>query len=118
MLHAAHASALHWSRVGSELNKARADLLLGQVHAVLGNGSMAMFYARRSYEYITSHDSPDWEIAFAHAVLARSAYAAKDMSLHAEYYAGAKELGDAIVDARERDVFQRTFIQLPRPWRH
>jgi hypothetical protein len=47
MLHLSHASALHWSRVGNEPNKMRADMLLAHVHALLGNDPLALSYARR-----------------------------------------------------------------------
>ena len=115
MLNAAHASAFHWSRVGSATNKARADMLLGQVHALLGNGSLALTYARRSHEYITSHESPDWEIALAHAVLAHAAYAAQDASLYASHYALATNFGNAISDGGDKEIFDRIFNQLPAP---
>jgi len=115
MINGAHAAAYHWSKVGSELNKARAEMLLGLVHALVGNGSLAMLYARRSFEYISSHESPDWEIALAHAVLALAADAAEDRSLHAEHYALAKAAGDAIADSGDKEIFDRVFTQLPAP---
>ena len=41
MLDAAHASAWHWSAIGTELNRMRATMLLAEVHAVLGHGVSA-----------------------------------------------------------------------------
>ena len=115
MLHAAHASAFHWSRVGSELNKARADMLLGLVHALLGNGPLAMTHARRSFEYISAHESPDWEFALAHAVLANAAHAAGETALYVTQYALARSSGDAIADSGDKEIFERIFVQLPTP---
>ena len=115
MLHAAHASALHWSRVGGESNRARADMLLGQVHALLGHGALALRYARRSHEYILAHASPGWEIAFSHAVLANAAHAAHEVSLYEAEYSLAKRLGADITDAGEKEIFGRTFARLPAP---
>jgi len=69
MVHAAHAATLHWSRVGTELHQARAAMLLGQVHALVG--------------------TPGWELAFAHAVLANAAAANDERSLHNTHYARA-----------------------------
>ena len=73
MLNAAHAAAFHWRQVGNELNRARADMLLGHVHALRGHGDVAMRYADASFRYVTAHESPPWEMAFAHAVLAHAA---------------------------------------------
>jgi hypothetical protein len=115
MLNAAHASAFHWTRVGTELNHARAKMLLGQVHAALGDGKYAMMYAQQSYNYVTTHDSPDWEVAFAHAILAHAAYAAGDSDLHQEHYTRARELGGAIAEPQEQEIFFKTFDRLPEP---
>jgi len=115
MLNAAHASAFHWSRIGSELNKARADMLLGLVHALLGNGPLAMTHARRSFEYISAHESPDWEFALAHAVLANAAHAAGETALYVTQYALARSSGDAIADSGDKEIFERIFVQLPAP---
>lgn len=45
MLNAAHAAALHWGKVGTEIHAARADRLLGHVYALLGHGALAMLCA-------------------------------------------------------------------------
>lgn len=115
MLNAAHASAFHWAIIGTELNQVRAKLLLGEVHALLGNGQTALAYARQNYDYIKSHDQPDWEVAFAHAVLAHAAYAAGEADLYQCQYAKARELGQAITDSQEKEIYFRTFNLIPGP---
>jgi hypothetical protein len=115
MLLSAHAAALHWGQVGTALNKNRAAMLLGHVLALCGNGAQAMLFARRSCDYIMSHESPDWEIAFAHAVLANAARAAGDAALYSEQYALAKSCGEAIADPEEKEIFERSFNLLPVP---
>ncbi|HEY2710889.1 MAG TPA: hypothetical protein VGI60_00100 [Chthoniobacterales bacterium] len=115
MLHLAHASALHWGRVGNELNKMRADMLLAHVHALLGNGSLALTCAQRFYEYFSSQPSPGWEMALAEAILANAAAVAGNRPLHTEHYARAKVLGEAIIEDRDRIVFRRIFNQVRAP---
>jgi len=115
MLHCAHAAAFHWDRVGTELHRARAAMLLGHVHALLGNGAIAMNYARQSFAYVSSHDSPPWEVAFAHAVLANAAAAARDRDLHSRHFTVARALGEALQDAEERSIFDATFKVVPVP---
>ena len=113
MLHAAHASAWHWARVGTHVNDARANMLLGIAHALAGDGPLALRYAMSSFNYFNEHPSPDWEQAFAHATLAAAAHAAGDTALHAEHYSEAARLGDAIAATENRDIFLRTFRQVP-----
>jgi hypothetical protein len=115
MRNAAHASAFHWAAVGTELNRARADMLLGRVYAALGVGDAAVAYARRSFDYLVAHDPPDWEIAFAHAILAHAAFSARDAASHTRNYEKAKELGDAIADPEDRRIFFATFNAIPGP---
>lgn len=115
MLHCAHAAALHWSQVGTELHNARATMLLGHVHALLGDGRRAMSYARQAFDFVLSRASPAWEVAFAHAVLANAASAAADRELHAKHFGIAKALGDALADAEERAIFEATFRTVPPP---
>jgi hypothetical protein len=116
MLHCAHAAALHWGKVGTELHQVRATMLLGQVHALVGDGKRALHYAREAFSYLTEHeDSPPWELAFAHAVLANAAAANDERSLHSTHYARAKALGGALTDDEERAIFEATFRTVPAP---
>jgi hypothetical protein len=115
MLHAAHAAAWHWARVGTELNEARANMLLGMAHALASEGTLGLRYAMSAFNYFNEHEAPDWEQAFAHATLAAAAGAAGDAELHRVHYAEAKRLGDAIADSEDRAVFMRSFANVPKP---
>jgi hypothetical protein len=115
MLNAAHASAIHWNNVGTDLNRARSDMLLAQVHGLLGDGPQATHYAERCRQYFSDHECPDWEKAFVHAVMANASYASGDRSRYQGEYDIAKRLGASISDDAEKEVFMRTFSQLPTP---
>ncbi len=115
MLNNAHAAAYHWSIVGTEDNKAKAWALLAQAHALAGNGPIAVRYAAKSFEYVTANNSPDWEIAFAHLIMANAACASGDGSKHALYYTSAQELGNAIIDSDDKGIFMKSFANVPRP---
>lgn len=115
MLHAAHASAWHWARVGTSLNEARANMLLGMAHGLAGEGALGLRYAMLAFNYFNEHEAPDWEQAFAHAALAAAAKSAGQAALHAEHYAEAGRLGQAIADEQDRDIFMRSFTQIPKP---
>jgi hypothetical protein len=54
-------------------------------------------------------------VAFAHAVLANAAAAARDRELHARHHAIAKSLGAALADAEDRSIFEATFTVIRAP---
>jgi len=113
MLYLAYASAYHWSRVGALLNDARAEITLANVHALLGDADLALFYAQRCLDYFENHNCEDWDRAFAHAAMAHAAAAKKDKSLHAKHYAKAQELGEAIHDQVDRRIFLDELARIP-----
>jgi len=115
MLDAAHASAWHWSQVGTELNRMRATMLLAEVHALAGHGALAMTYAREMRSYFLGRDTPDWELAFTHAIYAHAAHASGDATEHRAAYRMAVAALDAVADADDRAIVARTFEQVPAP---
>lgn len=115
MLHAAHAAAFHWGCVGERVHHMRADQLLAHVHALLGMGATALQYALSCHQYFTTHETPDWELAFTHAILAQAAAVTGDTALHASAYAEARSVMDAIVDPEDRAIVDATFRLIPEP---
>lgn len=115
MLDAAHAASFHWAKIGTALHRARAQMLLGHVQALLGQGGPAMTNARAAFDFVLARDSDPWEIAFAHAVLANAAAAAADGKTHGAHYAQAKALGMALADQEEKDIFEAMFRTVPAP---
>jgi len=116
MLRAAQAVAEQWEKAGDEIERARAAILLGQVHALLGDGKQALHHAREAFAYVSENkDCPPWQIAFAHAVMANAAAANGESSLHKTHYHRAKTLGSALTDDDERALFEATFRTVPVP---
>ena len=74
MLHAAHASAYHWS-VAPECepeNRVRSEWECSRVYAVLGRAEPALHHARRCLELCEEHRIGDFDLAYAHEALARA----------------------------------------------
>jgi hypothetical protein len=115
LLYAAYAAAHHWSKIGTEEHAARAELLLGRIHALLGHGDLAMTFATAAFNSIVSRNSEPWEVAFAHAILANAAAASGNSELHAAHYEKAKVLGDSLVDNEDKGIFLATFRLIPPP---
>jgi hypothetical protein len=115
MLDAAHASAWHWAKVGSELNRMRATMLLAEVHALLGMGERALADAGEMRAYFLGRESPDWEIAFSHAIFAHAAHVAGRAAEHRDAYAQAEAALAAIADDEDRAIVAATFAHVPPP---
>ncbi|MEW4531120.1 MAG: hypothetical protein ACF8PG_10250 [Maioricimonas sp. JB045] len=115
MLDTAHAAALHWDAVGTDLNRMRAMLLLAEVHAQLGSGPSAMAYAGKVREFFLNRETDDWEIATVLAVYAHAAHAAGDVEGHRAAYADAVAALERVTDPDDRSVVQETFDLVPAP---
>jgi hypothetical protein len=115
MLDAAHASAWHWAKVGTELHRMRATMLLAEVHASLGLGQSALAYAEQMRTYLLGIQSPDWEVAIVHAVHAHAAFAAGQTEKHRASYALAVEAFEAISTDKERGIVAATLGHVPKP---
>jgi hypothetical protein len=114
MLNAAHASAWHWTKVGSELNRMRATMLLAEVHALLGFGQSALAYADEMRTYFLGVQSPDWEVAFVHVVHAHAASAAGETEKHRASYGLAVAAIEAVSSEKERGIVASTFSHVPK----
>jgi hypothetical protein len=116
MLDAAHAAAWHWKAVGTELHRMRAHMLLAEVHALLGHGATAMAYANGMHGYfLGKNDTPDWELAFTHAIQAHAAHAAGERDAHRSGYALAEAAVAAIKDEEDRAIVLEIFRNVPKP---
>ena len=115
MLAAAHASVFHWSKAGTGVHVARAQMIVAHVNALLGYGQVALAAAHECRETLAAEDVPDWEAAFIEAIHAHAHHAAGEMDHFVETHAKAVELGAAIVGEEDRKVFDATFAGIPKP---
>ena len=115
MLHAAHAAAFHWSFAGETIHHMRAEQLLAHVHALLGMSRTALKYARACHRFFTAQETPDWELAFTHAMLAQAAAVAGETDLHGSADADALAAIEVIADADDRAIVEETFALVPAP---
>lgn len=116
VLDAAHAAAWHWQQVGNELNRMRALMLLACAHAHVGLGASALAFAEEMRAYFLARpDTPDWELAFVHAVHAYAAATAGNTELHVQSCSLATRAIAAIADDKDRKMVQRVFRHVPAP---
>jgi hypothetical protein len=62
MIHAAHASTYHWTRISQPVNRARGEWQCSRVYAVLGRPESALFHARKVLEICEPEGIADFEI--------------------------------------------------------
>jgi hypothetical protein len=114
MLAAAYAAAFHWDKVGTDLNRARAQLLVAQVHCCLGHGELAIAAVHESREVLLKTEMPDWEAATLEAIHAHAHFVAGEMQFYTPTYAEAQKLGAAIASDEDRAIFEATFRTVPK----
>ena len=115
MLNAAHASAFHWGKVGTDLNVIRATMLLAEVHALVGQGKPSLRYAEKVTAYFKNNKADDWELALVHTIHAHAASVAGQNNIHVQRYRAAQIAIDAISDPEDRKIVLQTFNQVPVP---
>ena len=111
MLDYAHASLTHWRFTGTAVHHQRGVWMLSRVYAVLGQASLAEYYARRCLEFLQSDkaEMEDFDFAFGAEGLARAYAIAGDRPEALKYIAQAQQAGEAIANQDDRDAFFKEF---------
>jgi hypothetical protein len=114
MLHTSHASRFHWGEAPEcrPENLARGEWMIARVYTVLGRGEPAAWHARRCLDHCERNHIGDWDLAYAFEALARAHALAGDAEA-SEWKAKAREAGDAIADAEDREHFEEDYSTLP-----
>lgn len=115
MLQAAHAAMYFWKIVGNARNRALAAQLVAHVYALLGLPDPAKHYLRQSQPFFLDQASAPWEQAFAHAIAANVAAAAREHEPHARHYREAERLVASLDDEEDRKILGATLRVIPRP---
>lgn len=116
MVHAAHASAWHWSQSGVDdlpQRLAVGEWQVSRVYAVLGRGEPALHHARRCLAMAEAGGLEDWVLASASEAMARAMAAAGDRDGLEEWRARAVAATAAIADDEDREVIEGDLATLP-----
>jgi hypothetical protein len=113
LLYLAYAAAYHWSKVGTALNHARAEVLLAHALSLSGDGELAMQYARSALAFFEAGNGEDWDLAFAHLEVSLAAATQGEDELHRLHYSLAHAQGEAIQDQEDRDIFFQELGRIP-----
>ena len=109
MLHAAHASAYHWSLAPEcePKNRARSEWQCSRVYSVLGRDEPALHHAEHCLAITEAN--PDnmepFDLPFAYEALARAHGVAGNAAESQRYADLARESGESIADPEDREHF-------------
>lgn len=108
LIHTAHASAYHWSKVGTAANRARGEWLCARVYSVLGRPEPALHHARRCLELVEAAPAEveDWDLAGAYEALARAHALAGDREEARRYRDLGVEALARIADPEDRALVE------------
>ncbi|MEM1354949.1 MAG: hypothetical protein AAGH88_08700 [Planctomycetota bacterium] len=107
MINAAHAAALHWSRIGQAINGYRADQLLCWVYALTGDATRAAEYGQRCAAAVDAdlEGLSSWDRSFQTLVDAMVAKASGDGKNHDAAKTRATAARQSLTDPSNREVF-------------
>jgi hypothetical protein len=113
MIHAAHASRFHWAEVGAPVNLVRGEWQVSRVYATLGRPEPALYHARRCLELCGGAELEDFDLPYAYEALARAHGVAGDRTERDRFQKLAREAGERIADADDREHFLADLSNLP-----
>jgi hypothetical protein len=105
LINTAHASAYHWTQVGTPANRARSEWQLSRAYTVLDRPEPALHHARRCLAYCEENPEAieDWDLPYAHEALARAHALAGEADVAGRHAAAAHELAAGVAGAEDRE---------------
>jgi hypothetical protein len=116
VLYGAYAGAYHWRQVPERATTARGEHLIARTAILVGFYEIARQHAERCLQLLEASpdEAEDWDWAFAHEAIARSAAALGDTDVALQHHATATELGNAVEDEMDRTIFLDELAR--KPW--
>ena len=108
MVHAAHASYLHWVTAGTELHRQRGVWLLARVYAELAMGPMSRKFADQCRAMTEAHADQleEFDKAYALEAMARSHAVTGEFEEAKYYYEQLKKEIDTISNPNDRELVE------------
>lgn len=108
MVHAAHASYLHWVTAGSELHRQRGVWLLARVYAELSMGPMSRKFAEQCRAMTDAHadQMEEFDKAYALEAMARSHAVSGEFEDAKLYYEQLKEEIETLSNPNDRELVE------------
>lgn len=116
LLYAVHASSYHWQTIGTGIHQQRGEYLIAKVYLALGVAERALHHAQRCMVLTDTHHDQmqDFDLAYAHECMARALAIGNRRQEALQHYQRARELGDQIKAAGDKEIFDQDFQA--NPW--
>jgi hypothetical protein len=114
LLTAAFTSRFHWIEVGGDEQLTTADWMVSRAAAAVGDGALAVRFARRAIARAILSDLPAWLRASVHEGAARAYAVAGDADLRDSEISLAREWLGQEEDPENRAVIEEQLASVPR----
>ena len=112
MIHLAHASRWHWGNVGGIQERAIGEWQCARVHAILGNGRVALLHATLSAQLARSLPTPHFMKASAAEALAFAHFLLGEHQAASEYKEQAIKLLEGLKE-KDAEHIRKQIAELP-----
>jgi DNA-binding transcriptional MerR regulator len=113
MIHAAHASTYHWSKVGTDVNRMRGEWQCSRVYATLGRAEQALYHARRTLDICERLGIGDFSLAWAYEAMARALAVDGNRAEADQWLTRAKAACADIADPADRELVESDLATVP-----
>jgi hypothetical protein len=113
LLSAAFASRHHWIAAGGDEQRVVADWMVSRAAAAVGNGGLAVTFAKRALDGAAAGSYPAWLRASVQEGAARAYAAAGDADMRAVHLALASAELDQETDPDDRQVIEEQLATVP-----
>ena len=115
MIHAAHASRLHWDAIGSAANRVRGEWMCSRVYATLGRAEPALWHAGRALAILEAGGDgiEDWDLPAVYEALARAHAVNGDGKAAVAWRNRASQALASVADAENRELIEGDLATLP-----
>ena len=116
LLNLAHASAWHWSQVGSKREIMRSNLLIAFAHARSNFGQTAYHFSQSMIDFfIRDPDTQDWEKAIAFAVHALACLKCRKLDEFEKFVTLSLDSSSKVKNPQDLNVIQKILHFIPQP---
>jgi hypothetical protein len=113
LLTCAFASRYHWTQVGGADRVIMSDWMVSRAAAAIGEGTIAVDYARCAVDSALAPGTADWLVASTAEGMARAYDAVGDEAERERWYRRAEELTANIADAEDRELIEVQLAEVP-----